>query len=686
VERLFHPSRVLRTAALPLLVASQAALAGPRVEFRDWELGHPHVSGSWLTSVAWGAPGCVAVGWYGEILFSPDGSDWSRVKSPWQSSAAGQSAYLWDLCYGNGVFVAVGGSHDRGGILRSADGRVWTECAVTLDRDFRGVAFGDGLFAAVAGSAVFTSADGIVWQRRADAPGITKIAHGAGKWVGSAGGGVFRYTTDFETWQAASQGFPGPSPSLQITGIDHANGKFIAVGGWNTGSGSGTSVVKWSADGLHWSDGGFDEDDRPSGVFQGCAGAGGRFAMVGTRSSGGAGHVAFSSSDAATWTRAGSPPVLQTIEGSLQDVAGADGRPFVAVASTGQIWKSADASAWEVVAPVPREEVRKLVHADGRFVAVGGTRGYRHTSAIFSSADGLAWSSFLPERDKILSDVIHAEGLWVAGGDDGGIFSSPDSLVWTDRSLAGNFDDLRLLAHGAGRFIALPSNRERVYHSDDGVTWQVAEGVPVAGVNAVGFINGKFIAVGDGGLVLSSPDGLAWTRHPFDAADDLLSVCHGKGRYVAGALDHTATSDDGITWQWHPIEQAPRGISYRDGWFMSDDFRVSRDGVTWIAAGNDFPRFYRMTSMVFTADGFVGASGLELWKGKLTLPGLEGLTVFHGSGVEIKSTDGIEYRLLESPGLDGPWEPGVWRLGDGDYLRWPVDFSAPRNFWKVETR
>ena len=81
-------------ASVMVLLTAQAE---SQVSFRNWQLGYPHISGNWLTAVCWGDPGCVAVGWYGEILFSPDGSAWSRANSPLQRTSLAQSTYLWDV-------------------------------------------------------------------------------------------------------------------------------------------------------------------------------------------------------------------------------------------------------------------------------------------------------------------------------------------------------------------------------------------------------------------------------------------------------------------------------------------------------------------------------------------------------------------------------------------------------------
>src|SRR5262249_18337049 len=44
--------------------------------------------------------------------------------------------------------------------------------------------------------------------------------------------------------------------------------------------------------------------------------------------------------------------------------------------------------------------------------------------------------------------------------------------------------------------------------------------------------NGMFVAVGAGGQILSSMDGITWNIRTNGTARDLYSVCHGNGRFV----------------------------------------------------------------------------------------------------------------------------------------------------------
>jgi hypothetical protein len=61
--------------------------------------------------------------------------------------------------------------------------------------------------------------------------------------------------------------------------------------------------------------------------------------------------------------------------------------------------------------------------------------------------------------------------------------------------------------------------------------------------------NGLFVAVGDGGTILTSPDGVNWTRGPRGRATRLFGVTYGNGLFVAvGRFGTILTSPDGVTW------------------------------------------------------------------------------------------------------------------------------------------
>jgi hypothetical protein len=93
------------------------------------------------------------VGQDGEILTSSDGTTWTSEN---------KNQGLNGICFGNGIFVAVGVS---GAVLTSPDGTAWTSQSSGATSNINGVCFGNSVFVAVgANGAVLTSPDGTTWS------------------------------------------------------------------------------------------------------------------------------------------------------------------------------------------------------------------------------------------------------------------------------------------------------------------------------------------------------------------------------------------------------------------------------------------------------------------------------------------------------------------------------------------
>ena len=595
------------------------------VSFLNWRLVHPHISGEWLAAAVWGEPGCVVVGHSGEILFSKNGGTWLRVDSPLQQDIATRSVNLRDVCFGNGVYIAVGGTFNQGFILRSMDGQCWDIIDTAVTKDFRGVTFGDGTFVAVAGKTVLSSTNGEFWQRRADSPGLRKLVYGGGKWVGISGEGRYHYTTDLMEWSTSESRSQLPvfigSSDWKQSGICYGGGNFVAVGGhFTNGLYTSSSVIQYSADGITWSFGESDDGETIWGVQQDCAYSNGTFVTVGASATiGYQPRDTYFSSDGKIWSgrRNITPANLHTVDGYLTAIAASDGRPFIAVSSAGEIWQSFDGKSWQVVSATPRDYIEKVEYANGSYVAVGGRTDFIRSggsAAIFSSVDGLHWISYLPNRIDKLSDIAYGESLWVSTGNDGGIFTSPDTINWTDRSWPETLNDLDTVVYGNEKFIAFSVRRDRIYHSDDGLSWQIMDGPPVAGVKEAAFINDEFLAVGEKGLILSSKDGLAWDDYSINTTATFVTISYGNNRYVLGGYDHIATSIDRVKWELHEFKLAPRDITYSTGRFIASDLRYSNDGVNWKIANNTFRKYSRMYSISVVDKTFVGVLGFEIWR------------------------------------------------------------------------
>jgi hypothetical protein len=199
--------------------------------------------GSQLVAAVAGGPGIVAVGGLphsdtAAMYVSPDGDAWERVASFAQS-------FIWSVAVGGPGFVAVGwrrtDPHIRAAVWTSADGRTWT-AAPPLPQDegvqLRGVAAVRGTLVAVGdhadGAFVYTSRDGLAWERAAMFPSTSLMAIApAGDGLVAVGGrslsatAAALTTVDGRMWTALDD---ESFANAYFTSVSADNHRVVAVG------------------------------------------------------------------------------------------------------------------------------------------------------------------------------------------------------------------------------------------------------------------------------------------------------------------------------------------------------------------------------------------------------------------------------------------------------------------------
>ena len=111
-------------------------------------------------------------------------------------------------------------------------------------------------------------------------------------------------------------------------------------------------------------------------------------------------------------------------------------------------------------------------------------------------------------------------------------------------------------------------------------------------IREVTYTNGTFVAVGDHGTILTSPDGTTWT--PGTSGTDSVSLfgaTYGNGTFVVvGGNGTILTSPDGATWTFRNsgTDDTLNGITYGNGTFVgvgsNGTILTSPDGVTWTSS------------------------------------------------------------------------------------------------------
>lgn len=237
--------------------------------------------------------------------------------------------------------------------------------------------------------------------------------------------------------------------------------------------------------------------------------------------------------------------------------------------------------------------------------------------------------------------------------------------AWQWRNPLPQGNSLAQVVYGSGTFVAVGEGGT-ILTSPDGVSWTKRDSSTDYWVNGVVYGNEAFVAVGDGSTVLTSADGLNWTtRSPVLNNSCLNSITFGNGTFVAVGSDGTIiTSPDGSSWtsRYSGLQLWLSGVTYSDGIFIavgsSGAVLTSPDGINW-TPGN--PLTNSVSEVVYGNGAFVtvGKDGLILtspdginWTSRVsgTAHDLYGITYSNStfvtvgeSGAVLTSTDGISW-------------------------------------------
>ncbi|MBL0386542.1 cadherin-like beta sandwich domain-containing protein [Tumebacillus sp. ITR2] len=144
--------------------------------------------------------------------------------------------------------------------------------------------------------------------------------------------------------------------------------------------------------------------------------------------------------------------------------------------------------------------------------------------------------------------------------------------------------DLNGVSYGGGRWVAV-GNGGNVVTSTDGVSWsfQTLTISPMA----VAYAGGQWVIVGMAGKIYTSSNGTTWTSRTSGVSNDLISVAHDGTRFVVvGAGGTILTSTNGVIWSKATVGAARfNGVTYAGGLFVAVGdggvIATSPDGTAW---------------------------------------------------------------------------------------------------------
>ncbi len=611
----------------------------------------------------------------GEIWSSPDGVDWTK-------RYAGPNG-LYGLAFAAGQFTAVGSS---GTILTSTDGLTWTLRVLLSNTGLLGIAHGGTRWVAVTtGASVATSTDGVTWSFSTSTGGgsANGVAFGAGLFVSVSALGVIRTSPDGVTWTARTAN----AGTNTLNDVFFLNNQFLAVGN------SGTLVT--SPDGLTWTARTSSSTTTLYSVAYNPTSSPAKYVVAGSAT------FLTSIDNGVTWTSSSLGSTTNgTAQSDLRTVVFANGQ-FVGGGYGGSLSTSADGSAWTIRQNILINNVRDVTFGNGRYVAVNSNAN----STVAVSVDGINWTTAgnIAGTANALAGVTYGDGRYVAVGTNV-ILSSTDGTTWINNSPSGTFT-LNGVAFGDGTFLAV-GNSGVAYRSTNGVNWALVTATgTTSSLTSVAFGTAMFTAVGASGAVTTSSNlGITWTATSAGSAA-LNAVRFLNRRFViVGASSTVLTSQVmlapaalTLTPQTLPNSGANlTGVAFGDGYYVAissnfqDTMWQSRDAVTWV------PVTYSSRVAYFT-----GTPSLTFGNGRFIAVGSSRLIL---SSAPAADTPQISTQPMASSAVPtgGATSLAVTAIGASPSYQWYSGFSGdtssllvsataaslttpaitqPRNFW-----
>lgn len=216
-----------------------------------------------------------------------------------------------------------------------------------------------------------------------------------------------------------------------------------------------------------------------------------------------------SSTDAITWTTR----ISNFGNTGITCVAYGNGI-WVISGHSGKLASSTDAITWVTRESNISNEIRNVFYGDGKWVAAAGGGGYGGYAAV--STDAVTWTSYIVPTSFPGCDmhvVAYGNGRWVIGGESAEIGISTDAITWTSVTSHpgyGIINTFESLVYANGLFVSVENDIYSdppgpIKTSTDGITW-VTQTHPFGLYQAfqAGYGNGKWVAVGDNGILATS--------------------------------------------------------------------------------------------------------------------------------------------------------------------------------------
>jgi len=211
---------------------------------------------------------------------------------------------------------------------------------------------------------------------------------------------------------------------------------------------------------------------------------------------------------------------------------------------------------WTVGSSLSGSALNGIAFNGNHFVTVGDGAAVFSASYSYTATGGVTgWSpaTTLPAGLTVnLTSIIYDGARFIALGADGSTILSTDTLNWAAGTAIAGAPAMHAMAYGAGPVYVAVGDGGAIYrNTGSGISgaWVAASSGTSQNLYGVSYVNGQFVAVGAGGVLLTSSDGSAWTAQTSNTSSNLRHVAYGAGTFVAvGDAGAVVSSSDGTYW------------------------------------------------------------------------------------------------------------------------------------------
>ncbi len=536
-----------------------------------WRWSNPTPHGNNIIDMAYGAGMAVQVAERGQIYTSDDMILWTPRTSHVTNSLRAVTFF--------GQRVVISGEN---GLVLYADSPTAFQTVGLGTTDWlEGVAASTNLLVAVGdNAAIYTSSDAVIWQRHPQSfsTWLRGVAYGAGLFVAVGETGFIATSTNGVQWHQVASG----------TTVDLNKVEWVTDGFWAVGD-SGATLN--SVTGATWR----SVTTGATNTLFTVAGNGAERLVVGDdelrlRGANLAWTDQISSSLAA-------PAPLWTYYDAFFNAGSyfLGGRTGMLVASS---TSTNGVIAWSPYSDSIRNWLWDLTVTPNFYAAVGDR------ATVMTSDNGLDWTlELVPNAvtNAVFLGVNSTTNLLVAVGNQGAIITSANvySNVTVTNIVGTNVIVTNMVA------------------SAFGVIWNAVQPRPTTNdLQGITPFGNQWVATGDNGLVLTSPDGATWTRRTTPTTSFLSSVTTFPGGLVAvGDRGTILTSANGVSWtaQTSGTTNWVYRVRYLGGRLMAVGqngiLLTSGDGARWSALNSGVTNWLNDVAFVDNAWFVAGTQG-----------------------------------------------------------------------------